>query len=266
MKNRRLIIGSIFFTVATIGLIIVVFMNSKESKNVKFQDEEMGEVIAYELYKHGKIERVDDIKEENLEDIEHLNIGYTGYYDTLTDITLCLNLKELMIGAVDVSNRYHNVKSREIAGHESEEKILQIQEELNDILQQCENLKVLYIWNVENTCDLQSLEFLEYGEGLKSLWLQELSLNDYSPVFYCEELEVLYLNNCNISSLEGLDKLKNLRGLSLCNTDISTADEIIKLSNLEMLRIDNTPLAEDEEEMAKIYTAFKDIEISVDGD
>ena len=38
------------------------------------------------------------------------------------------------------------------------------------------------------------------------------------------------------------------------------------IGSLEMLRIDNTPLAEDEEEMAKIYTAFKDIEISVDGD
>lgn len=123
MKNKRLIMGSIFFAVAIVGLIIVVFMKSKESNNVKFQDEEMGEVIAYELYKHGKIESVDDIKKENLEDLEHLNIGYTGYYDTLTDITLCLNLKELMIGAVDVSNRYHNVKSREIASPESEEKI-----------------------------------------------------------------------------------------------------------------------------------------------
>lgn len=266
MKNRKLIIGSICFIVAILGLIIFVCMRGNESKNVKFQDDEMGEVIAYELYKHGKIESVDDIKEENLEDLEHLNIGYTGYYDTLTDIMLCRNLKELIIGAVDVSDRYHNFKSKDIASPESEEKIIQIQKELNDILQQCENLRELYIWNVENTCDLQSLEFLKYGEGLRSLWLQELSLNDYSPVFYCEELEVLYLNDCNISSLEGLDKLKNLKGLSLCNTDISTADEIIKLSNLKMLRIDNTPLAEDEDEMAKIYATFKDIEISIDGD
>ncbi|MEE0863007.1 MAG: hypothetical protein U0L79_08505 [Lachnospiraceae bacterium] len=38
------------------------------------------------------------------------------------------------------------------------------------------------------------------------------------------------------------------------------------IGSLEMLRIDNTPFAEDEGEMAKIYTAFKDIEISVNGD
>lgn len=263
MKSKK-IIGSAVFILLILMIMIAIIVKNKESNKIEFQDDEMRDTIAYELYKHGEIESLDALSEEDLGCLEHLNIGYTGYYNTLIDITLCHNLKELMIGAVDVSERYHNKKSLEIASPESEERILQIQEELNDILYKCENLELLYIWNTKNTCDLQSLEFLEHGEGLKALWFEDLSLNDYSPVYNCKELEVLYLNNCNISSLEGLENLKNLRGLSLCNTNISTADEIIKLSELEMLRIENTPLAEDEEEIAKIYAAFEDIEISVD--
>ena len=259
MKYKKWILACALFEIAIAGIVFILFIKDDVNK-VEFQDDEMKKIIALEAYKDGLIKNTDEFSKEHLEKVKDINIGYTGYYNTLTDITLCTNLESLIIGAVNGGHKYHKA-SYEIPRPESKERILEIQDELSEILQGCNKLEVLYIWNTENTCDLQDLDFLEYGTSLKVLWIDELTLNDYSPIFECEELQFLYIEDCNISSLKGVECLEQLEDVYIPGTDIATADDIIKIPNLKSLKIVNTPLAENEEELARIYEVFPAIEI-----
>lgn len=252
-----------FAVLAVATVLFLLFINGDNSSTVEFLDKEMGDIIALEADRDGLIEDKEDFRKEHLHMIEDLNIGYTGYYSTLSDITLCSSLKELYIGATSAGDRFYK-KSRDIPKPETKEKILQIQDELTQILRSCNTLEVLYIWNEKGTCELDNLDFLKYGENLKLLWLNEQKAIDYSSIYNCKELTVLYLCGCDISDLKGIEALQGLQSLSLHNTNVAVADEIIKLPNLTTLEISGTPLAENKEELARIYEAFPDIKVVIE--
>lgn len=243
-------------------LVVVIWIVYDNTQKVQFVDEEMGTVFAYEAYYNEIIEDVEDFRQEHLESITILNIGYTGYYTTLVDIEKLPNLQSLYIGAPDVGGgRGYYMSWRELPGPESAERIEQLQNELASILINGDVLERLYLWDDEGICEFTNLEFLKKGDNLKYISLSSLKDIDYTPIWTCSKLEYLNLWGCDITSLEGIGQLQSLRTLSLNETNIMEAGEILTLSNLERLSIENTPLAENEEELKLIYETFPDITI-----
>ena len=102
VKKNRVIFISIAMVIAIIAHIIAVLIDN--SHKVAFEDATMAEMIS----KSAGVETVDEIRENDLEKIEVLNIGYTGYYDTLVDIEKCTNLRRLIRSA----NRRHRISPR----------------------------------------------------------------------------------------------------------------------------------------------------------
>ncbi len=260
MKKRNVIyiVGGMLLLAALTVASAIAYDNSKK---VPFLDEEMGYVIAYQAYQDGEIKEPEGFRQNDLEKIKELNIGYTGYYTTLLDLKKCPNLEYLYINATDAaSHRYYN-RMREMPEPENGERIEQFQKELADILRTCEKIHFVYIWNPDGVCNLESLEFLKEAENLRVLWLDELAGMDYTPVWQCEGLTSLEISACDIADVDGISQLRNLTILSLRDTNISEAGDLLNLPNLERLEIENTPLAENEEELALLYEAFPNIEI-----
>lgn len=92
--KRKISIGFGVSLVLLIGILIgkeTLLGDLKENlldnnSKVTFEDDEMAKVIAEFAGVN-----VSKIREEDLEKVEVLNIGYTGYYDTLVDIEKCPN-------------------------------------------------------------------------------------------------------------------------------------------------------------------------------
>lgn len=262
MKKRMLFctIGVIVLLLLAV-LTIVSAIAYDNSKKVSFLDEEMGYVIAYQAYQDGEIKEPERFRQDDLETIESINIGYTGYYTTLKDLEKCYNLEWLFIGTPKASGHdYYNIL-REVPEPESEERILQLQAEIADVLQACNKITLLYIDNPDGVCNLESLEFLSRTQNVKILILNNLQEIDYMPVWQCEGLTSLDLYGCDIENVEGISQLENLTDVMLGNTNISEAGDLLNLPHLEELGLKNTPLAENEEELALLYEAFPDIEI-----
>lgn len=243
-------------------LVVLIRITHDNSRKVQFVDEEMGAVIAYEAYYNEIIDGVEDFRQEHLESITILNIGYTGYYTTLIDIEKLPNLQSLYIGAPHAGKGlgYYN-PSCELPEPENAERIEQLQNELASILVNGDGIKRLYLWDDEGICEFTSLEFLKNGDNLKYISLSSLGDIDYTPVWECSELITLTMWRCEIDSLEGIGHLQELKYLNLNGTNIAEAGEILDLPNLETLLIKGTPLAENEEELALIYEAFPDIDL-----
>lgn len=238
MKKKLLCMSGVLVVVviAVIVGIKVFSMKQKELLVLPFVDEEMKNTLINATVQCEIIEKKADFRLECLDQIEWLNIGYTGYYTTLEDVKLCKNLYALHIGMPKASlgDHYYNnwyMKPKQ----ESREKISQIENELADILQSCTQLRALYIHNDEGTCELKSVDFLEYGGNLTSLWLWRQRDLDYSLIYNCTNLHILDLSASDISDLEGISALKELKMLDLRYTNISEAGEIVNLHNLEHL-------------------------------
>ena len=88
MKKRKTVIWVIAVVIVITFTIAALIDNFRK---VDFEDETMAEMIA----KTVGVESADKLRVEDLEKITILNIGYTGYYDTLADIEKCPNLKRL---------------------------------------------------------------------------------------------------------------------------------------------------------------------------
>ncbi len=260
MKKRTL-----FCTIGAIVLLAALTLESAiaydNSKKVPFLDEEMGYVIAYQAYLDGEIKEPEGFRQNDLEKIKELNIGYTGYYTTLLDLKKCPNLERLYINASDAASHRYYDRQREMPEPESGERIEQLQKELADILRTCEKIDYIYIWNPDGVCNLESLEFLKEAKNLRILWLDELEDIDYTPVWQCEGLTALEIIGCDIADLEGISQLKHLKNLWLYGTNVSEAGDLLNLPALEFLDIEKTPLAANEEELALLYETFPDIEI-----
>ncbi|MBU5475015.1 hypothetical protein [Roseburia sp. MSJ-14] len=92
MKKRIGIGGVILLLV--VGVVIAGVILRNNSQKIIFQDDVMATLIAESV----GVESVDKLQVEDLEKVEMLNIGYTGYYDTLLDIVKCVKLERLVIG------------------------------------------------------------------------------------------------------------------------------------------------------------------------
>ena len=138
MKNRKVVIWGIAAVIVITFIIAVLIDNSRK---VDFEDETMGEMIAKTM----RLESVDKLRVDDLEKITVLNIGYTGYYNTLLDMEKCPNLQRLFINCPEDVMSYYPFVGREIPEPESEERVEQIEKELGDVLGQCSKLEDIYI-------------------------------------------------------------------------------------------------------------------------
>ncbi len=255
IKMEKRIVFSIVIAVIVIAIVIAVLIDS--SHKVAFEDETMAELIA----KNVGVESVDKLRIEDLEDIETLNIGYTGYYNTLLDIVKCQNLDELVIGNPEYAFCHYHRNGKEIPESESEERVKQIESEMKVILEKCSNIKTLYVSNEKGNCRLNSVEFLKNGNGLELLYIEYQSELDYSFISECKKLKALSLYGSDISELKGIGDLDKLSTLNIARTNISQAEDILKLKKLKYLNITETPLAENEEQVELIQNKFPEIEI-----
>lgn len=271
--NKKIILSVIGIIVAIVAGVIVYTL----SLRAPFEDKEMKRVITLHASREGIIEEDDSLKKEDVKEIKRLNIGYIGYYTTLSDIKKCCNLEELYIGIPnlvrcsyykDELDYYDNNKGcygegEEVLASSTEVKTDKIVDELGEVLKECSDIKTLYVCDIEQKYQLNSLSFLEYGKNIEELWLDGQNVNDYSLVFVCEKLKTLSLEGCGITSehLKGISALMNLTYLCLDDTSIENANNIIEIPNLSTLCIAGTPLAENEEEIARIYEMFPNIKI-----
>ena len=262
VKKNRVIFISIAMLIAIIAHIIAVLIDN--SHKVAFEDETMAEMIS----KSAGVETVDEIRENDLEKIEVLNIGYTGYYDTLVDIEKCTNLRRLIIGYPDYKLTNYPFAGREEPKPESKERVKQIEKELGSILEKCPNITMIYLSNENGNCELDNIEFLKKGKKLAVVNLYYQADIDYSPLSEIPHLKGLSFDGCNISKLDMLDGLTELESLWITECDVSKAGQIVNLKSLEDLELENTPLARSAEELEIIFESCPNIEtlnVSVDG-
>lgn len=259
-KKKEMVIAAIVLggILALILLTIVVMIDN--SHRVDFEDEVMAEMIS----KSAHVKSINRVRDKDLKEVEVLNIGYTGYYDTLVDIEKCPNLKTLIVGHPDTTMSDYYFWEKEVPGPESKERIKQIEKELKSILEKCPNLTTIYISNEEKNCELSNLEFLRKGKKLKCIGLYCQSNIDYSPISECRKLEFLSLYDCDISDLEMISELENLGSLVLTGTKVSEATDILKLKKLNFFRIADTPLAENKEQLELIQKKFPELNIETD--
>ena len=244
--------------IVVIALAVII----DNSRKVEFEDETMAEMIA----KTVGMESAEELRVDDLEMITTLNVGYTGYYNTLLDMEKCPNLQRLFINCPEDVMSYYPFVGREIPEPESEERVEQIEKELGDVLGQCSKLEDIYISNKKGNCKLDNIEFLKKRKSLKVICLFYQSDIDYAPISECKELVVLALRQCDVSDLSMLDELENLELLYLDGTKISDVEELLKLKNLKNLEIviTDTPLAEKTEELENLQQQFPGLVIKTD--
>ena len=259
------------------AVLLVALKLIDESNKVDFADEYIGiRIMANGLYNKSKEENLEglmyeDFRKDDLKYVTRLEIANTIRTETLVDLEKCPNLESLEIAdnygklvswyGEDWAVWEYEKAEGELPSVPGAEKIKQFEAELEGVLQECKQLKRLCIYNWGDTFNLDSVQFLIYGENLTRLSLYYLGDIDYSPVLECTNLEVLYLSNSAISDLGQISRLENLRILWLDSTDIKEAGDIVNLKNLETLYIMGTPLAENEEELQILREALPGLKI-----
>lgn len=254
MKKSTVIFISIVMLMAVIALIIAVLIDN--SHKVAFEDATMAEMIS----KSAGVETVNKIREADLEKIEELNIGYTGYYETLVDIEKCTNLRRLIIGYPNCPLSYYPFVGRKIPEPESKERVKQIEKELGSILEKCPNITTIYLSNENGNCELDNVEFLKKGKKLIVVSLYYQGDIDYSPISEIPHLNMLSFEECNMTELNMLDGLTELESLWIEKCDVSKAGEIVNVKSLKELEIEDTPLAGNAEELEIIFENCPNIE------
>ena len=254
VKKNRVIFISIAMLIAIIALVVAVLIDN--SHKVAFEDATMAEMIS----KSAGVETVDKIRENDLEKIEELNIGYTGYYDTLVDIEKCTNLRRLIIGYPDYKLTNYPFAGREEPKQESKERVKQIEKELGSILEKCPNITTIYLSNENGNCELDNVEFLKKGKKLIVVSLSYQGDIDYSPISEIPHLNMLSFEECNMTELNMLDGLTELESLWIEKCDVSKAGEIVNVKSLKELEIEDTLLAGNAEELEIIFENCPNIE------
>ena len=225
------------FMVAAL-LALLTFLSYEEAHRVRFADRRVGNAITMSS---GTGKKTEDFRVEDFAKVEELFLGTPSYYETLSDIERCVNLKRLEIGVR--GGRDWIPEEEDILG---EEGIARLERELADILESCGQLEYLYIYNGNGTCRLSSLEFLEKGKKLKYLLLYQMGKLDYSSVSSCSSIWSLMLIGCSVteSDLREIGRMENLHALCLAGAPITELGSIAELENLEMLFLDGTAIAE----------------------
>ncbi len=87
---------------------------------------------------------------------------------------------------------------------------------------------------------LRNLIGLEYFANVSSVYLENSTATDISPLAHLASLEQLFLDGANVADLSPLASLDNLERLSLRQTDVSDITPLAALSNLRELALDDT--------------------------
>ena len=196
----------------------------------------------------GKDKDAQDVTYRDLEKIEELRIGPIGEFETIIDVGKCKNLKELWVN-VEITDRQRYYKLFEIKGNGAmyyppiyKEKILKVQDELQEIFKRVKGIERFEFTNVNETCDIEKIDFLKYAKDLKKIGISYGNVSDYS-----------FFENCG--------KLENI---DLDQSDIETADVLLELKSANRFVLIGTPLAENEEELNRLREAFPEAKIIVD--
>ena len=241
MKRKTRIVIFIFIMVIVIG--ILVGKNIHDNSNVKFADENMGRVVRNTLWGFPKETTIEEITYKEIKKIDSLEIGYSGYYTTLSDLRYCTELKELVIngGAGEGSPAYH-INQGKVNKENSPEDMKKLQQELESVLPKLKKLEriTLSSWGGGKW---SSLDFLED----------------------CEKLEYVRISHCEAGDYSVLKSCKSLREIVIGYSDISDAEDLTGLENIESIHIYAAPLGDNLDEVKKLQEAYPDADISCSG-
>lgn len=246
--KKKIIIGVWSVIILSLAIVFIRPVILDNARKVKFKDERMEREIAI----NARVESVDEFRVDDLEKVKSLDIRYTGFYNTISDIEKCQQLSYLVIGQNSYGNEFESANQDDWPGPESKERIQQIKRELESILQNCSKLTYLTIIGEKKYFELGDLDFLKNGKNLESISLDHHVNMDYSAIGGCSGLHKLKFWNCDVLELDMLDGLKKLELLSLAETNVSEAGDIVKLKALKELMIRNTPLGGNGEQLALI--------------
>ena len=204
---------------------------------IQFKDENMKKLIASLCYKTYNEDL--EITPKDMKKIVNLDIGYTGYYDTLEDLKWCTELKKLYIdmGVYESSEAAYQIAQGKVPEEVTEEKVKQYEKELGKVLPKLKNLKELYI-SSNGGCTWESLDFLEGCNQIEKISMYHFKVTDYSVLKQCKSLKMIVFFGC----------------------PISRADDLMGLENLEWIGIRDTPLVNNPEELKKLKEAYPDAE------
>ena len=205
---------------------------------IQFKDENMKKIIASLCYKTYNEDL--EITPKDMKKIVNLDIGYTGYYDTLEDLKWCTELKKLYIdmGVYESSEAAYQIAQGKVPEEVTEEKVKQYEKELGKVLSKLEKLEVIKIASDEG-CTWKSLNFLEGCNQIEELWMYEFAVDDYSVLKQC----------------------KSIKKIIIFNSSIENAEDMIGLEHLEWIGLVNTPLSDNPEEIKKIKEAYPNIKL-----
>ncbi len=241
MKRKTRIV--IFSLIIVIAIGIPVGKNIHDNSNVKFADENMGRVIRNTLWGFPKETTIEEITYKEVRKIDSLDIGYSGYYTTLSDLRYCTELKELVInGGTEKNAPAYHINQGKVNKENGPEDMKKLQQELERVLPKLKKLERITLlgWGGGKW---SSLDFLEG----------------------CEKLEDVCISRCEAGNYSALKSCKSLRKIEIGYSDITDADDLIGLENIESIHIYETPLGDNPEEVKKLQEAYPDAEISCSG-
>ena len=203
---------------------------------IEFKDTNMAKLIAEYC---GKIYSEDmEITPNDMKEVRYVDIGYTGYYNTLEDLKWCTSIEKLYLnGKIGESKNEpaYKIAQGEMPEEVTEEKVKQFEEELGKILPKMKQLKKMEIIS-KYGCEWENLDFLEGCGQVEELTLYDFQVTDYSILKQCKSLKKVVFFDCPISK----------------------AEDLMGLENLEWIGIRDTPLANNPEELKKIKEAYPD--------
>ena len=239
MKRKIRIV--VFFLIIVIAIGIPIGKNIHDNSNVKFADETMGQVLCNAQYS-SKI-TMENITYKDLKRIDSLDIGYSGYYSTVSDLGYCTGLKELVIngGLAEGDPAYH-INQGKVNKENTPEDMEKLQQELERVLPKLKKLEKITLlgWGGGKW---SSLDFLEG----------------------CEKLEEVDISRCEATDYSALKSCKSLKKIEIGHSDIAHADDVIGLENIESILIYDAPLGNNPDEVKKLQEAYPNADISCTG-
>ena len=234
-------IGTIVMVILLIAIAgIYIGINCWKNRKIEFADENMAKVICGSIYGYGGDVTPENVTWEQLDSIESLDIGYSGYYSTIKDIEKCRNLKKLDINnMLEESNAAYQIANGKVEDL-SKKDVEKLQKELQEILPKLTELQELWLADLGG-CKWTSVKFLHGCNKLEDLNIFFCTADDYSVLKECKSLRAIKLGNCNVSS----------------------ADELIGVKKLEFLGLFNTPLDQNPVEVQKLREAYPDVDIDI---
>lgn len=240
---KRKIRMVVFLLIIVIGIGIPVGKNIHDNSNVTFADENMGRVMRNTLWGFPGETTIEEITYKEIRKIDSLDIGYSGYYTTLSDLCYCTELKELHInGGIEKNAPAYYINQGKVNKENSPEDMEKLQQELEKVLPKLKKLEKITLlgWGGGKW---SSLDFLEG----------------------CEKLEYVDISRCEATDYSTLKSCKSLRKIEIGHSGLTHAEDLIGLKNIESITIYDVPLGNNPDEIEKLQEAYPNANISCKG-